>query len=814
MLYEGKHNKNINPWTLKEMESSSGTSAFGGKPRRSWKFWLLIIFLILLGGSITGGSGAIWYFSKDLPPIETLRDYRPSLITKVYGEGNEPVGQFFVERRSLVPLQKIPQEFRDAIIAVEDVRFYEHGGLDPLGILRAFMANLASFQIKQGGSTITQQLARSLFLTPEKSLSRKIREAILAWKIEGVLSKDEILELYLNQIYFGHGTYGVQAAARTYFGKDVDQLELTELAFLAGLPRAPSDYSPYSSPERAKQRQGVVLQRMVEEGYLTEEQFREEYQKDLYFKPLQKEEETAPYFLEYIRQYLSSKYGDTMVYKGGLQVYTTLNLTLQKTATEAVTQGLRELDKRQGWRGPIAHKSPEELAIEEETGIGAISTMEIKEGDVLEGLVTAVDDEGATVAASGFSGRITPAGMAWAKKRLVGPDLLKDVELKSDAKPNDILAVGDVIEVKVLRLNLKKRQALFSLEQEPLVEGALVSLDPRTGAVKAMVGGFDFKRSQFNRAVSAKRQSGSAFKPIIYATAVEKGLTPATIVLDAPIVYVDDEQQKVWKPENYESRFYGPITLREALVHSRNLATVRLLDRVGVPDVVRLAGRLGIKSSLTPDLSLALGSSSISLFELTSSFGVFANEGVRVEPMVVLSVADSNGQVLEEHLPVAEPAIRKETAYVITDMMQDVIQRGTGWRAKVLGKPLAGKTGTTNDFTDAWFVGFSPNLATGVWVGFDDVRSLGDREAGASAALPIWISYMKTALEVLPEMPFAIPEDVIFARIDPKTGLVAPEEMQEAVIEIFVKGTEPTAMTRKKPKPADFFRADFQQNRG
>jgi penicillin-binding protein 1A len=398
--------------------------------------------------------------------------------------------------------------------------------------------------------------------------------------------------------------------------------------------------------------------------------------------------------------------------------------------------------------------------------------------------------------------------MAWAKKRLKGPDLLKDVELNPNAKPSDILHVGDVIRVKIRRLDPRGKTAVLSLDQEPVVEGALIALDPRTGAIKAMVGGYDFKRSEFNRALSARRQPGSAFKPIIYATAIERGFTPATIMVDSPIVFVDQEQKKVWRPENYESKFFGPISLREALAHSRNLATVKLLDRVGIKNVVEFAKRVGITSPLTPDLSMALGSSSVSLIELASVFGVFANEGIRVEPISVLSVADSSGRVLEEHEPVANEVIAKETAYVITNMMEDVIQKGTGWRAKVLGRPLAGKTGTTNDFTDAWFVGFAPNLVAGVWVGFDDVRSLGDREAGASAALPIWISFMRAAFDVVPEMTFPIPENVVFAKIDPQTGLLAPEGADDAVIEIFVKGTEPTKVSHPQPKPAEFFRID------
>ncbi len=800
MSYSGKH----------EIERPS--LEFDENPpsgrRWSWK----LKFLIVLAVAVISGAGGLWgiirYFSKDLPSLDTIREYQPSLVTKIYGEDRQLVGQFFIERRVLVPLDQMPPDLLHAIVAVEDARFYEHKGVDPLGILRALLANIESFQIRQGASTITQQLARSLFLSSERSLQRKIREALLAWKIEKLLSKDEILELYLNQIYFGHGSYGVQSAARLYFGKDVNQLDLAEVAFLAGIPRAPTEYSPYNNPERAKQRQGVVLRRMMEEKYITEDQLRKVYREDLFFRKPEKEEEIAPYFLEYIRQYLNAKYGETMVYRGGLKVYTTLNLAMQKSATLAVQEGLRDVDKRQGYRGPVAHRSPEELARDQEIGAGLMSFSEVREGDIIEGVVTAVDEKGATVIASGHTGRIAPEGMAWARKRLNGPDLLKDAEIRPEAKPPDILAVGDLIRVKVRKLDPKSKAAVLTLEQEPLVEGALIAVDPRTGGIRAMVGGFNFKRSEFNRAVSAKRQPGSAFKPIIYATAIDRGLTPATIIVDSPVVFVDEVAEKIWKPENYESRFYGPVTLRDALTHSRNLATVRLLDQVGIRNVVDMARRLGIQSLLNQDLSLALGSSSVSLIELSSAFGVFANEGIRVEPVAVLSVADAAGNILEEYEPSAREAISKEAAYVVTNMMEDVIQRGTGWRAKVLGRPLAGKTGTTNDFTDAWFVGFSPNLVAGVWVGFDDLRSLGDREAGGSAALPIWINFMRVGLQSGPVMTFPIPESVVFARIDPNTGLLAPEGAEGAVVEIFVKGSEPVTASSRGPKPAEFFRID------
>jgi len=800
MAYDSRHDKD----KMTDVIETGGP----GRPQWSWKIKLLIVLAGLGISGAIGFSGIIWYYSRDLPSIESLREYQPSLVTKIYGDDQQLIGQFYIQRRVLVPLSQMPQDLLHAIIAVEDSRFYEHRGVDPLGILRALLTNIENLRLSQGASTITQQLARSLFLSSEKSFRRKFKEAILAWKMEKILSKDEILELYLNQIYFGHGAYGVQAAARTYFGKNVDQLGLAEVAYIAGVPRAPTEYSPYLNPERAKQRQGVVLRRMVDEGFITEDQFRKVYRQDLYFQKLEKEEEIGPYFLEYLRQYLSATYGDAMVYKGGLSVHTTLNLSMQKAATEALREGLRAIDKRQGYRGPVAHKNPDELAQEKESGVGIMGMATVNEGDVVDAVVTAVDDKGATVVASGQTGRIPPDGMAWAKKRLKGPDLLKDVEVHPDAKPPDILQVGDVVKVKLRRLDPQSKTAVFSLEQDPVVEGALIALDPRTGAIKAMVGGYDFKRSEFNRALSARRQPGSAFKPIIYATAIERGFTPATVVVDSPIVYVDEQQQKVWRPENYESRFYGPVSLREALAHSRNLATVKLLERVGIKNVIEFAKRIGISSPLAPDLSMALGSSSMTLIELTSAFGVFANEGVRSEPIAVLSVTDPAGQVLEEHEPVSNEVMTKETAYVITNMMEDVIEHGTGWRAKVLKRPLAGKTGTTNDFTDAWFVGFAPNIATGVWVGFDDVRSLGDREAGASAALPIWINFMRAAFEVLPEMTFAIPENVVFAKIDPETGLLAPEGTENPPIEIFVKGTEPTKVSRPQPKPAEFFRID------
>jgi len=803
-LYESKHDKDQQRPTLEYLD-------MGNRPM-TWKKKLLFALLGATVLFVVTAGVAIWFFSKDLPPIERLQSYQPSLVSRVYADDQRLLGQFYIEKRILVPLRQMPKELFQAVIATEDTRFYEHSGIDFLGILRAMLTNLESLKIRQGASTITQQLARSLFLSPERSFKRKLKEALLAMKMEKVLTKDEILEVYLNQIYFGHGAYGVQAAARTYFGKDVEELSLSECAFLAGLPKAPNDYSPYFNPEKAKQRQGMVLRRMTDEGFITEQQYRKAYQQDLYFQKLERDQEIAPYFMENIRQYLAGKYGETVVYRGGLNVYTTINLDMQRAATKVLKEGLREVDRRQGYRGPIATKSPAELATQIKSEGNVVTAAALREGDLLEGVVTHVDLESAAILAGGLKGKILAADLAWAKKRLKGPDLLKDVAFSPNAQPQDILHIGDVIKVGIKKLDRKSDQVLFTLEQDPIVEGGLLSLDPKTGAIKSMVGGYDFKRSEFNRAVSAKRQPGSAFKPVIYAAAMDAGLSPSTIVVDAPVIYNDPVLDKVWKPVNYEGKFYGPISLRNALAHSRNVATVRLLERVGVKNAIEMAKKLGITSPLTYDLSLALGSSSLNLSELVSAYGVFANQGVRAAPFSILLITDSTGQPLESYEASSQQVISKETAYLVTNMMEDVIQRGTGWRAKVLGRQLAGKTGTTNDFTDAWFVGFSPNLVSGVWVGFDDQRSLGDREAGATAALPIWVDYMRQALPSFPIDSFVIPEDIVFAKIDPDTGLLAPPGDENAEVEVFVKGKEPTQYMTPQPKPAQFYRLDDMSN--
>lgn len=777
------------------------------RKKKSKILWgLLFIVFSAIAGSLSV-AGVFYVASKNLPSVKLLREYTPSIVTRVYSDDDKLIGEFYIEKRVVVPLRAMPVYLRHAVVAVEDDRFYRHKGIDYKGILRAFWVNLIHMDIKQGGSTITQQLARSLFLSPEQNIMRKIREAILSRRIEHVLSKDEILELYLNQIYFGRGAYGVQAASTLYFGKDVKDLTVSEAALLAGIIRSPAVYSPYAHPDQTKLRQKVVLKRMLEEKYITEDQYARAYKQDIYLKKVEKGEEIAPYFVEYIRQYLVSKYGVEKAYKGGLNIYTTLDYNLQKAATAAVREGLRTLDKRQGYRGPVDHKSRPEIKEWVEGERGVLYQADILPGDILEGIVIKVNRDYATVKAGRLVGRILLDDMTWARKRRSGKDFRK-VSYREDATASDIVSVGDVIHVKALSIR-NEDTATFALEQEPLVEGALVSIDPMTGYVRAIVGGYDFKRSEFNRAIQSRRQPGSAFKPFVYGAAIDSGLTPATVYEDAPIRYSIPGWDKEWVPENYDGKFYGPMTLRDALVYSRNVVTIKLAEDIGIEKVIRFARQMGIKGDLKRNLSLSLGSSGLSLMELTSAYGVFANQGIRVEPIFIKNITDNSGQILEYSTPVAQEVLSRQTAYILTNIMEDVIQRGTGKGARILERPLAGKTGTTNDFTDAWFIGYAPNIVTGTWVGFDEIRTLGHGETGARAALPIWISYMTTALAQIPPMIFPLPEDVLFVKIDPYNGLLAPAALTEFEVEIFKKGTEPREVSNfTGVRPARYLHQD------
>jgi len=770
--------------------------------------WASLIIIVVL---LVGGAYGFYSVTRNLPQISSLQDYEPSVVTTVYDDSGNLIAEFYLERRIVVPLEKIPQRLIDAFVAAEDSRFFEHEGIDFLGILRASWKNIKAGGIVQGGSTITQQVTKSLLLSPERSFSRKLKEAILAYRIEKHLSKQEILFLYLNQIYLGHGAYGVEAAAENYFGKKVEELNLAECATLAGLPQAPSRYSPYSHPERAKERQVYVLNRMVADGYITTNEAAEALAYNLDIKERKDWDIVGiPYFTEHIRRYLEEKYGEEALYREGLRVFTTVNVAFQEKAQKAIQKGLYELDKRQGYRGPLKQLKPEEIESFFKDLQESGEKRKLEKGVVVKGVVIAVSRKEKTVSVrlDGTVGTLPVANMEWARKP--DPEIAYGAVKVSD--PSKVLKVGDVILVRLLEEDSKTKGWIVALEQEPEVQGALLCMENSTGYVKAMVGGLDFKSSQFNRAIQSRRQPGSAFKPFTYAAALDKGYTPATIIIDSPIIYTDEEMDFKWKPKNYKEKFYGPTLLRTALIFSRNVVTIKILRDIGIDYVIDYARRFGIGSPLTRDLSLALGSSGVSLLELTNAYSVFANQGELVSPIFITKVLDRHGNILEEHTPQKERVLEKDTAYLMTHLLQEVVKYGTGWRARALNRQAAGKTGTTNKLQDAWFIGFTPEYVSGVWVGFDDDRTLGKFETGSRAASPIWVTFTRDILENKPVNVFAVPENVVFAKIDPKTGLLAKPGDENAVFEAFKEGTAPTETTEESAPAAaadDFFKGDL-----
>jgi len=733
--------------------------------------------LILLVAGLGAAAGIFVGFLRDLPSLDALEDYQPSVATTLYTDQDEPFASFYEQRRILLPLAKIPLPLRQAVLATEDSRFYEHHGLSPRAIARAMLMNVLSRRKSQGGSTITQQLARLLFLTPEKSFTRKVKEALLAVEIEKHYSKDKILELYFNQVYFGHGAYGVEAAAQTYFKKPVGELNLAETAMLAGLPSSPNRFSPILDPVRARRRRDHVLNRMVEMKFITQEQAaaasRTPFDETLFTRS----RTIAPYFVEHVRQLLEESYGAYALYNSGLKVYTTLNLRMQRAAEEALIGGLRELDKARGYR-PLKDRRPEEMR----TRIGPYTP---RVGEILPGTVLKVKPKSLEVQLGRYRGEIPLESMQWTKITSLGAAFRE----------------GDPVLVQVLSVDERRKTVELALEQEPELEGALVALDPRDGAIRAMIGGYDFEKSKFNRAVQARRQPGSAFKPFVYATAFDRGLTPSTIIEDSPVSFHFRVGGKVveWSPENYDRKFHGPTTLRRALENSVNVVTVKLIERVGVDPVIRMAHQMGIQSELRREIALALGVSEVTPLELVSAYGVIANGGIRAEPFAIRKVTDSQGRTLEEHLVEPQEVMRPETAYVLVNVMKGVIERGTGARARVLRRPLAGKTGTSSEATDVWFVGFTPNLVAGVWIGYDVKRSLGSAETGGRLALPLWIAFMQKALADLPPEDFPVPENVVAVPVNHSTGRPAPPAEKGAILEYFIKGTEPSPLEVRAP---------------
>lgn len=744
-------------------------------------FLVLFVLMVFLGA---GASVGLYYWAQeDLPGFTKLSDYSPSLATTVRARDGRILGYFYREKRFLIPLSMMSPITVKAFLAAEDAGFYQHEGVDLPGIFRAAVKNFIAGGIVQGGSTITQQVIKSMLLTPERSYERKIKEIILAYRLEKYLNKDEILTIYLNQIFLGSKAYGVEAASREYFGISASQLSLAQAALLAGLPKAPSRYSPYGNPERARERQLYVLTRLRDLGWIGREEFEAAVNEPLKFGAQDDPSwKIGPYYLEEVRRQLVEMYGEDKVYAGGLQVRTAVDMDHQAIADEALKAGLRETSKRHGWQGPLKNLNVGEYDdFLQGQNIGAL-----KPGDWVQVVVTGVDKGGATARFGKYSGVLPVSTMGWA--RHPNPKLAPEEAGKvSDARK--VVKPGDVVWTTVTQATGGKPWTL-ALEQEPKVEGALVSIDPRSGEVLALCGGYDFFRSQFNRATQAMRQPGSAFKPIVYSAALDNGFTAASIVLDAPIIF-DDGSGKPWKPENFEGIFYGPTLLRTALVKSRNLVTIRVAQQLGMSKIIERGKALGLTGIMEPNLSLALGSGQFTPLNMCQAYSAFPRGGSTIKPRFIESVVSPWGEQLFTSSVEATEAMPAETAYIITNLLQQVVQEGTGTRAKALGRPVAGKTGTTNDEIDAWFMGFSPYLLTGVWVGYDQVRPMGKYETGARAALPIWLDYRTKVEPKYPVEDFQPPAGIVMARVDARTGRLAGPGTSEAFMLPFQNGTEP-----------------------
>jgi penicillin-binding protein 1A len=736
--------------------------------RRPFRIRTFLIGFALILFAAIGSALAILYreFTTSLPPVEKLLDYRPPVATRVFANDGTLIGEFYFEKRYLTPIYKIPKEVQLAFVAAEDQNFFSHTGVDLPSMLRAAIHNYQAGGTRQGGSTITQQVVKSLLLTPERSYERKIKEAVLAVRLEQQLTKEEILYLYLNQIYLGNGAYGVQAAALEYFGKDVADLTLGQAALLAGLPQAPSRYSPNRHLERARARQRYVLDRMVTEGFITPQEAEQAYAEKIVLNhadaPISS---VAPYFVEHVRRLLEQRYGSSAPYELGLDVHTTLDVAMQRDAEQALHDGVAALDERQGFRGALRRLRDREWKALAREPLPATDPPLPDPGTVLEVVVLPGKDGNAFRRDGGLDVRwagghaiLPAAGLRWAAKEAYHP------------------LPGDVLET-VVRKHSNGTQ------------GALLSMVPATGDVRAMVGGLDWNRSQFNRATQAYRQPGSSFKPMIYSAAMDRGFTPASIINDAPISFNIGHGQ-IWSPHNFERRFFGPTSLRQALTKSRNVVTVKLVASMGLKYLLSYLPRFGFARPFPRNLSIALGTSEVTLLELTEAFDVFANLGMRVEPRFITKITDVHGELVEEAPILRRPAISPDTAYVMTSILENVVQHGTGTRAQ-LDRPAAGKTGTTNDQHDVWFIGFTPQLLTGVWVGYDHDKSLGNHETGGRVAAPIWHDFMSKALADKPVMDFPVPDEVTLVAVDQNTGQRVSPGSPGAVFQAFKRGTEP-----------------------
>ena len=656
-----------------------------------------LLFTSLVAIAVCAGVllGLTFAMYSDLPEINRLEDYKPNVVTRILDKDGRKIAELYKEKRVWISFEDIPELLKQAIIATEDTEFFQHKGLRLMSIVRAVLIDIQKGRMAQGGSTITQQLTKQLFLTPQKHVVRKIKEALLSIQIEKRYTKREIFELYANQIYLGSGAYGVESAARIYFGKSATDLNLEESALIAGLPKAPSSYSPFKNMKLAKQRRDIVLGRMSAVGYITAEQELASRAKPIELVEKVRNRWAAPYFVDYIKQYLEKTYGEDRVYREGLVVTTTLDSDMQKSAESAVSKGV------------------------------------------------------------------------------------------------------DIVNKRVARKKL--------YHDDARVDAALVAIRPEDGAVVAMVGGADFGKSQYNKALYALRQPGSAFKPFVYLTALNAGFSPGDIVIDSPVVYKKGSGKGFWKPSNFSNKFYGPVTLRTALERSMNIAAIKLMDKVGIQSVIDTARSLGIKSPLVRGRSLALGASEVTPLELTAAYATFANNGLYSKPYFIKSVVNADGETLEEAVPEVRDAIRPEVAYTITNMLRGVVQNGTGKAVKKLGRDAAGKTGTTNSYHDAWFAGYTPQLAVTVWTGFDDNRSMGRGETGGRAAAPIWLEFMAGALKNKPSLAFTPPEGIVIRKIDRKSGKLATHRCKDTFEEVYVEGSEPLEQCKLELKKSNGF---------
>jgi penicillin-binding protein 1A len=685
---------------------------------------LVIGLLVLVAALVGATAGLLLVYSTDLPQVGQLEHYRPSSITELYDDQGRTIGSFALQRRVVASYNDYPEILRQALISIEDKDFYRHWGVNVWRIAGAAYRDIQSGGRVQGASTLTMQLARNLFLSPDRSFHRKIQEALLAVQIERRFTKPQIFTLYANQIYLGHGVYGFEAASQFYFSKPAKRLTLDEAALLAGLPKSPSYYSPITHPDHALKRRNLVINSMLEDGNITAQQAAEARDQPIHLEVAHDPDSLAPYFVEEIRRYLEGKYGSDQVHEGGLKVYTSLAMDLQHAANRAVFDGLATYERRHGWRGHLQNVLGGEVTLANYQHPDWDSDPEVN--SYVHALVTAVTPASVTIRFGRYSAMLAPADTAWTRRKLA-----------------DILHPGDIAYVKIISLSDNK--ARVTLEEDSGVQGALVAIDNATGEIKAMVGGRDFNLSKFNRSTQALRQVGSSFKPYVYTAAIDRGATPDDTILDAPVTFPMPSGLP-YEPHNYDEKFEGTITLRRALAQSRNIPALRLADSIGIKTVIDYAHRFGITSNIPPYLPVALGAVEVTPMEQTSAYSVFPSDGVHITPRYITKVTDYEGRTLEENFPDVKDVVSARTARTMTAMLREVVLHGTAIAASSMKYPLAGKTGTTNNFTDAWFVGFSPSITCGVWIGYDEKKFLGAKETGSRAALPIWMDFMKAAL--------------------------------------------------------------------